>query len=60
MIPIGRLKGIQVDIDGVCTMAEFEVIDIVYNTSPYPSLLGMDWDFDNQDIKNFEYKKYDI
>jgi hypothetical protein len=32
----------------VCTMDDFEVIDIVDNTSPYPTLLGLDWDFDNQ------------
>jgi hypothetical protein len=42
VFPIGRLKGIPLDLDGVCTMAYFEVIDIVYNTSPYPTLLGLD------------------
>jgi hypothetical protein len=47
LVPIGRLKGIPIDLDGVRTMVEFEFIDIVYNTSPYPSLLGLDWDFDN-------------
>jgi hypothetical protein len=57
VVPIGRLKGILVDLDGVCTMQEFEVIDIVDNTSPYPTLLGIDWDFDNQTIINLKTKK---
>jgi hypothetical protein len=42
-----KVEGIPVDLDGVCTMADFEVIDIVENTSPYPTLLGLDWAFDN-------------
>jgi hypothetical protein len=32
VVPIGRLKGIPLDLDGVCTMEDFEVIDIVDNT----------------------------
>jgi hypothetical protein len=47
VVPIGSLKWIHVDLYGVHTMAYFEVIDIVENTSPYPTLLGLDWDFDN-------------
>jgi hypothetical protein len=45
VVPIGILKGIPVDLDGVCTMEDFEVIDIVDNTTPYPVLLGLDWEF---------------
>jgi hypothetical protein len=37
----GILKGIPVDLDGVPTMAYFEVIDILDNTFPYLALLGM-------------------
>lgn len=54
VVPIRILKGILVDLDGVRTMAHFEVINIVDNTSPYPTLLGMDWAFDNQNIINFK------
>jgi hypothetical protein len=43
VLPIGRLKGVKVDLDGVCTMADFEVIEIVDGTTPYPSFLGLDW-----------------
>jgi hypothetical protein len=38
VVPIGRLKGIPIDLDGVCTMEDFEVIEIIDNNSPYPSL----------------------
>jgi hypothetical protein len=31
-------------------MVDFEVIDIVDNTSPYPVVLGLDWSFDNHTI----------
>jgi hypothetical protein len=42
VVPIGRLKGIPMYLDGMCTMEYFEVIDIVDNITPYPSLLGLD------------------
>jgi hypothetical protein len=57
VIPIGILKGIPVDLEGVCTMVDFEVIDIVDNTTPYPTLLGLDWEFYNQDIINLKTMK---
>jgi hypothetical protein len=47
VVPIGILKGIPVDLDGMRTMEDFEVIDIVDNTQPYPTLVGLDWAFDN-------------
>jgi hypothetical protein len=52
VFPIGRLKGLTVDLDGVHTMEYFEVTVIVYGTTPYPTLLGLNWAFDNQDIIN--------
>jgi hypothetical protein len=57
VVPIGRLNGILVYIDGVCTMAYIEVIDIVDNTSPYLTLLGLDWTFDNQAIIKLKTRK---
>jgi hypothetical protein len=41
VLPIGRLKGVTIDLDGVCTMANLEVIEIVDATTPYQTLL--DW-----------------
>jgi hypothetical protein len=65
VLPIGRLKGVTIDLDGVLTMAYFEVIEIVDGTTPYSTLLGLNWEFDNQDIiilktrkKEFEIGEY--
>ena len=38
------------DIDGVRTFADFEVIEIVDDSYPYPTLLGIDWAFNNSTI----------
>jgi hypothetical protein len=57
VLPIGRLKGVTVDLDGVCIMADFKVIEIVYGTTPYPTLLGLDWEFYNQNMINLETSK---
>jgi hypothetical protein len=57
VLPIGRLKGVTVDLDGVCTKEDFEVIEIVDDTTPYPTLLGLDWAFDNQAIINLKTRK---
>ena len=43
------------DIDGVRTFADFEVIKIVDDSRPYPALLGIDWAFDNSTV--FDLKK---
>jgi hypothetical protein len=51
------MKGVTVDLDGVCTKADFEVIEIVDDTTPYPVLLGLDWAFDNQAIINLKTQK---
>jgi hypothetical protein len=47
VLPIGRIKGVTVDLDGVGTMVYFEVIKIVDGTTTYPTLLLLDWEFDN-------------
>jgi hypothetical protein len=38
---------VEVNIEGVKTKADFEVIEIMDDSNPYPSLLGIDWEFDN-------------
>jgi hypothetical protein len=57
VLPIGRLKGVTVDLDGVSTMVDFEVVEIVDGTTPYPTLLGLDWAFDNKAIINLKTRK---
>jgi hypothetical protein len=54
VVPTSILKGIPVDLDGFDTMEYFQVIAIVDNTSPYPTLLGLDWYFDNHVIINLK------
>jgi hypothetical protein len=49
IVPIGRLLRVPVNIDGVHSVAYFEVIEIVDNSQPYPMLMGLEWAFENQD-----------
>jgi hypothetical protein len=42
MSPTGILKGVTVDLDVVCIVAYFKVMEIVDGTTPYPTLLGLD------------------
>jgi hypothetical protein len=39
-----------VDIDGVRTITNFEVIEIVDDICPYRALLGIDWTFNNSTV----------
>jgi len=57
VLPIGRLKGVTTYLDGMCTMVDFEVIDIVYGTTPYLELLGLDREFNNHCIINTKKRK---
>jgi len=42
LIPLGYLYGVTLDIKGVSALANFEVIEIVDDSDPYPTLLGID------------------
>lgn len=48
--PIGRLEEVQVSLDEVISTTDFEVIKIVDEEDPYPTLLGIDWAFDNSSM----------
>ena len=54
VIPLGHLSSIQIDLDRVCNLADFEVIEIINDNTLYPALLGIDWAFDNQVIINLK------
>jgi hypothetical protein len=41
IVSIGHLTGVHVNIDGVRIMADFEVIEIVDENQPYPTLMGL-------------------
>jgi hypothetical protein len=47
VLPIGRLEGVTIVLDGVCTKEDFEFIEIVDGTTPYLTLLSLDWVFDS-------------
>jgi hypothetical protein len=48
---------VTIDLDGVHTKVDFEFIEIVDDTTPYLTLLGLDWEFDNQTIINLKTRK---
>jgi len=52
-----RLQGIIVDIEGACTLVDFEVIEIVDDNNPYPALLGIDWATDMNEVINLKKRK---
>ena len=54
LLPVGRMGQVQVDIEGLRTFADFKGIDIVDDTTPYPMLLGIYWEMENQTIINFK------
>ena len=56
VIPLGRLSNSPVDLDGVCSLANFEVIEIIDDSTSYPTLLGINWAFENQAIINLKKK----
>jgi hypothetical protein len=47
IFPIGRLENVEIDVVGVNTIADFEVIEIMGDKDPYPKLLGIDWAYEN-------------
>jgi len=57
IFPLVRLPGITVDIEGVHTISDFELIEIVDNSNPYPALLGIDWPFGNMTIINMKRRQ---
>ena len=52
-----RLQGVTVDIEGTNALADFEVIEIVDDNNPYPTLLGIDWAIEMKKIINLKKHK---
>lgn len=55
--PLGRLPGVIVAIEGVHTIVDFEVIEIVNDNNHYPAFLGIDWEFNNMAIINLKKRQ---
>jgi len=43
-----------VNIEGVNIKVDFEVIEIMYDSDAYPTLLGINWAFDNNVVLNLK------
>ena len=56
VIPLGHLSSIPVDLDGVRSLADFKVIEIIDDSTSYPTLLGIDQAFENHVIINLKKK----
>ena len=54
VVPLGRLPGVPVYIDGVSTLVDFEVIDINDDSNPYLALLGIEWGIENSTVINLK------
>jgi len=50
--PIIQLDKVEANIGGVNTKTNIQVIDIMDDLDPYRTLLGIDWEFDNNAILN--------
>ena len=54
-----------VDVEGMRTHAEFDVIEVINGEGSYPTMLGIGWDNDSMDVINFNkcmmtFKNQDI
>ena len=57
ILPLGRFPRVPVDIDGVSTIAYFEVIEIIDDSNPYPDLLGIEWAIDSDAVINLKKRQ---
>ena len=56
-IPMGQLQGVTIDFEGASTLANFEVIGIMDDNGPYPTLLSIDWATDMNGVINLKKQK---
>lgn len=54
---MGRLHGVTVDIEGVSAPDNFEVKNIFDDSNLYPTLLGINWAIDMNEVINLKKKK---
>ena len=54
---MGRLQGVTVDIEGVSTQTDFEVIEIVDDSNSYPALLWINWATDINRVINLKKQR---
>ena len=47
----------EVDLDGMKTYVDFNLINILHDKDPYRALLGINFSFDNDDILNLKWRE---
>ena len=52
--PIGHVSNLVVDIEGMKTRADFDVIEVVEDGGSYPALLGIRWANDSMAVINLK------
>ena len=52
--PIGRVSNLVVDVEGITTYADFDVIEVAEDGGSYPALIGIGWDNDSMVVINFK------
>ena len=57
IVPLGRFLSVPIDIDGVSTLADFEVIEIIDDNNPYLALLGIEWEMENATVINLKKRQ---
>ena len=57
IMPLGMFLSVQIDIAGVSTVVEFEVIEIVDDNNPYPTLLGIERAMENATVINLKKRQ---
>ena len=60
ILPMGRLQGITVDIEGASALIDFEVIDIFDDSNPYLTLLGINWAIDMNGFINLKKRTMSV
>ena len=60
IIPLGRLSQVVVNIEGVKVMENFEVIQILDDIDPYPTMLGLDWAIDMDGVINLKKRRMEF
>ena len=54
VLPIGRVSNLVVNIEGMKTHADFDMIEVVGDGDSYPALLGIRWANDSMAFINFK------
>ena len=54
---LGWFHSVPVDIAGVSTLADFEVIEIIDDSNPYLALLGIEWEMENATVINLKKRQ---